>query len=222
MPTTLAELARLVQGQVRGNPDLPIARANALDRALADEVTYVAGAQHRDKLAVTRAGAVILAASEAERFAGNAIVVDNPQLAFARICAHLHPVIAPPAGVHPSAVVDPGARIASSAIIGARAVVGADAVIEAGAWVGPGCVVGSKVRIGERSRLMPGVVVHDDCVIGRDCLVLPGAVIGSDGFGFARDGSRWVRQPQLGRVIIGDEVEIGANTTIDRGTFGDT
>jgi len=222
MGITLAELARLVQAEVRGEYGFVIERANSLELAGPRDIAFVAGQRYLSDLAATRAGAVILKPSEAAHFPGNVLIAGNPHLAFARICAHLHPEPMPQAGIHVSAIVEASARVAGTAIVGPGAVIGADSVIEAGAWIGAGCVVGRGVIVGERSRLVARVVVGDGCVVGRDCLLQPGAVIGADGFGFARDGSRWIRQPQLGRVTIGDDVEIGANTTVDRGTFGDT
>ncbi len=222
MSITLTELARLVQGRVRGEPGFVVTRANSLDRAGPQDITYVAGGRHLPQLADTRAGAVLLTETDAAQFSGNVIIVSNPHLAFARICDHLHPLSIPATGVHPSAVVATDARIAPTAVIGPMAVIESGAVIAAGTWVGPGCIVGRNVAIGEQTRLIARVVVHDDCIIGRDCLLQAGAVIGAEGFGFARDGSHWIKQPQLGRVVIGDRVEVGANTTIDRGTFDDT
>ncbi len=222
MGITLAELARLVQGRVRGESGFMVERANSLERAGPRDIAFVAGAYYLNRLAESRAGAVILAEADAMRFSRNAVVVENPQLAFARVCAYLHPSVAPKPGAHHSAVLDPSARIAASATVGPMTVVGAGAVIGDSAWIGPGCVIGSNAVIGERTRLVARVVVQNDCVIGCDCLLHPGAAIGVDGFGFARDGSRWIKQPQLGRVVVGDNVEIGANTAIDRGTFGDT
>jgi UDP-3-O-[3-hydroxymyristoyl] glucosamine N-acyltransferase len=222
MPIPLADLAHLVQGEVRGDAGFVVERANSLEQAGPRDIAFVAGAKHAAHIATTRAGALVLGPSEAGGFAGNAIVVSNPPLAFARICAHLHPEALSPPGVHATAVVDASARVDPSAVLGAMSTVGAGATIAADVVLGPGCVIGRGVLIGARSRLGARVVVLDHCVIGRNCLLQPGAVIGADGFGFARDGARWVKQPQLGRVVIGDDVEIGANTTIDRGTFGDT
>jgi UDP-3-O-[3-hydroxymyristoyl] glucosamine N-acyltransferase len=222
MGVPLAELARLVQGRLRGNPGFVVERANSLDRAGPQDITFVVGARNRRRLSETRAGAVILVESDAEQFSGNALVVENPQLAFAHICGVLHPATTSAPGVHPTAVVDSSARVASSAIVAAGVVIGPDVSIGENAWIGPGSVIGRQVVIGERTRLFARVVVQDECVIGHDCLLHPGVVIGADGFGFARDGKRWVKQPQRGRVVIGNDVEIGANTAIDRGTFGDT
>lgn len=222
MGLTLEELARRVQGRVQGRPEVIVERAAPLGSAGPRDIAFVADARHAQALARTAAGAVVTTALLAEGFAGNALIVDNPRLAFARIAAWLHPepVVAP--GVHPSAVVDGNARVHPRAYIGPHAVIEAGALIAEGAQVGAGCFVGRNAVIGERTRLAARVVVAHDCVLGRDCLVHPGAVIGADGFGYAKDGERWVKQPQLGRVTIGDEVEIGANTTIDRGALGDT
>lgn len=222
MGLSLEELARRVQGRVQGRSELVIERAASLAEAGPHDIAFAADERYREQLAATAAGAVVLTAALAEHFSGNALIVNDPRLAFARIAGWLHPP--PPAvpGIHPSAVVDARARVAPDAEIGPHAVVEADAVVASGAVVGPGCYIGHGARIGEGTRLVAHVVVAHGCVLGRHCLVHPGVVIGADGFGYARDGERWVKQPQLGRVVIGDDVEIGANTTIDRGTLGDT
>ena len=222
MSVTLAELARLVTAELRGDAGIVIQSVNSLKHAGPGQITFVTSARYADELKATHAAAVVLAADVAPLFAGNALVVDNPALAFARICAHLNPPAKPPIGVHATAQVHVGARIAPSASVGAMSIVEEGAEIAAGAVIGPGSFVGRDAAIGEGTRLTARVVVQERCRIGRDCLLHPGVVIGADGFGFARDGSHWIKQPQLGRVVIGDDVEIGANTTIDRGTFGDT
>ncbi len=222
MGVTLAELARLVQGTVRGESGFVVERANSLECAGPQDISFATGARYLDRLADTHAGVVILTELDAARFSRHVLMVNNPALAFARVCAHLHPPLTPVAGVHSSAVVDPSARIAATATIAPTAVVGPGTAIGERVSIGPGCVVGRNCVIGEHTRLIARVVVQDDCVIGRNGLLHAGAVIGSDGFGFARDGSRWIKQPQLGRVVVGNDVEVGANTTIDRGTMGDT
>lgn len=222
MGVTLAELARLVQGRLRGDSSIVIHGANSLTQAGPQEITFIANSRYQDQLSVTRAAAVIATDEIASHFGGNALVVDNPALAFARICDRLHPAPKPAAGTHSTAVVHTSARIAATASIGPMVVIGAETVIGADAIIGSGCVLGANVSIGTGTTLNARVVVLDYCRIGEGCIVHPGVVIGADGFGFARDGSQWVKQPQRGRVVIGDNVEIGANTTIDRGTFGDT
>jgi UDP-3-O-[3-hydroxymyristoyl] glucosamine N-acyltransferase len=222
MGATLAELARLVHGKVRGQTTASIDGANSLDRAGPRDIAFFTSAKYRDQLAATKAAAVILREPDATHFTGNLLIVDNPSLAFARICAYLHPEPTRKAGIDASAVVSAGAAIDASAVVEATAVIGPGTRVAEDVWIGPGCVIGRNVSIGRGTRLMARVVVQEGCLIGRNCLVQPGAVIGGDGFGFARDGERWIKQPQLGRVVVGDDVEIGANSTIDRGTLGDT
>lgn len=222
MTVTLAELARRFQGQVRGNPDLVVKRAASLEAAGPDDIAYLSDSKYLARLSATRAGAVILTEADASHCTGSALIVENPHLCFARVAQLLHspPPFRP--GVHASAVVSPSARVAKSAWIGPHAVVEDDAEIMEDAYIGPGCLVGQGASVGAHSRLVAHVVLGDRCAIGADCLLQPGAVIGADGFGFAKDGERWQKVPQLGRVIVGNEVEVGANTTIDRGALDDT
>ncbi len=218
----LEELARHVQGRVQGRADIVIERAASLADAGPHDIAFAADERYREPLRATTAGAVVLTAALAEGFAGNALVVPDPRVAFARICAWLHPPPPIRPGIHPTAVIDPQARVSPDAEVGPHAVIEAGAVVAAGAYIGPGCYIGRGASVGEGTRLEAQVVLAHACVLGARCLVHPGAVIGADGFGFARDGETWVKQPQLGRVVVGDDVEIGANTTIDRGALGDT
>lgn len=222
MTVTLAELARRFQGRVRGNPDLVVKRVASLDAAGPDDISYLSDGKYLARLSATRAGAVILTEADASHCAGSALIVENPHLCFARVAQLLHspPPFRP--GVHAGAVVSPSAHVAKSAWIGPHAVVEDGAEIMEDAYVGPGCLVGQGAKVGARTRLVGHVAIGERCAIGADCLLHPGAVIGADGFGFARDGERWQKVPQLGRVIVGNEVEVGANTTIDRGALDDT
>jgi UDP-3-O-[3-hydroxymyristoyl] glucosamine N-acyltransferase len=222
MAVTLAELARRFHGRVRGNPDLVIERVASLEKAGPGDIAFLGDKRYLPRLAGTRAGAVILAEPDAPHYAGASLIVENPQLCFARVAQLLHspPPFKP--GAHASAVIGPSARIAASAWVGPHSVVEDGAEIGDDAYIGPGCHVGRRAVVKARSRLVSRVFIGDLCVVGEDCLIHPGAVIGSDGFGFARDGERWQKIPQLGRVIVGDEVEVGANTTIDRGALDDT
>jgi UDP-3-O-[3-hydroxymyristoyl] glucosamine N-acyltransferase len=222
MAVTLAELARRFQGKVRGNPDLVIKRVASLDSAGPDDIAYLSDRKYLAKLESTSAGAVILTEPDAVHRAGPMLIVANPHLCFARIAQMLHPLPAFESGVHASAVVSPSARIAASAWVGPHSVIEDGAEIMDAVYIGPGCLVGRDARLGARSRLVGHVAIGDECVIGEDCLFHPGAIVGSDGFGFARDGERWQKVPQLGRVIVGNDVEVGANTTIDRGALDDT
>ncbi|HEX9811708.1 MAG TPA: UDP-3-O-(3-hydroxymyristoyl)glucosamine N-acyltransferase [Burkholderiales bacterium] len=222
MPVTLAELARRFGAQVRGAGETPISGVADFDLAGPGQITYVSEPSRRRRLDSCRAAAVVVSAADAAAYSGNALIVDRPQLCFARIAAFLH---APPraaAGVHARAQVDPNARVAATAAIGANTVVEAGAVVGENAELGPGCYVGRGAEIGAGSRLLGHAWIGAACVLGRNCQLQPGVIVGSDGFGYAQDGGRWVKVPQLGRVVIGDDVEIGANSTIDRGALNDT
>jgi UDP-3-O-[3-hydroxymyristoyl] glucosamine N-acyltransferase len=222
MAVTLAELARRFHCEVRGDAGAEVDAVASLESAGPRSVTFVADPGYLKQLERTAAGVVILRAADAARYSGNVLIADNPHLCFARIAAYLHPPPAFEPGVHASAVVEEGARVAASAWVGAQAVIETGAVIGEHAYIGPGCHIGRAAAIGAASRLVGRVTVAPACRIGQRALIHPGAVIGSDGFGYARDGARWEKVPQLGSVVIGDDVEIGANTTIDRGALADT
>lgn len=222
MGILLAELAKQLGAQLRGDGSLEITGLAAPGRAGPRDLSFVANRKYLKQLGGTHPGALLVAAPDAERFDGNALIVDNPHVAFARAASLLFPPASRPQGVHASACVDATATVDQSAWVGPLAVVEAHAVVEAGAYIGPGCYLGANAHVGQRTRLIGHVSVLHDCVIGADCIVWPGAVIGADGFGYARDGARWVKVPQIGRVVIGRDVEIGANTTVDRGAIDDT
>lgn len=222
MAETLSELARLAGGQLRGDRNHKIQSVSTLAAAGPSDVAFLADDKYLSQLKRTRAGAVILDPAHADECPGNAILTDNPHLAFAHIAQRLHPATAAAPGIHPTAVVDATARVAANAAVGAHCVVGPGCVIGKNTVLGPHCVLGARAEIGDDTRLFAHVTLLDGCRIGKRGLVHPGAVIGADGFGFARDGARWVKVPQLGCVVIGDDVEIGANTTIDRGALTDT
>lgn len=222
MAVNLAELARRVHGAVRGKPDTVIERVAPLAGAGPHDIAFLADRKYRKLLTETNAGAVILRESDMGDYPGNALVVTNPHLAFAQVAAILHPVPLSATGIHPNALVASGAQVAPTASVGPLAVIEDGAVLGEHVQVGPGCHIGRGVALGAGTRLVANVHVADGCVVGRDCLLHPGAVIGADGFGFAKDGERWHKVPQLGRAVLGDAVEVGANTTIDRGALADT
>jgi UDP-3-O-[3-hydroxymyristoyl] glucosamine N-acyltransferase len=221
-PYTLAQIASRLGGRVVGDGGVEIEQVGSLEHAGARQIAFLAGARHKVRLAATRAAAVVLAPEAEGLTALPRIVSDGPYAYFARLSQLLNPSPVPAPGVHPAACVAPGARVAESARIEAGAVVGEGAQIGERAWIGAGCYVGEGAAIGEASRLYPLVVVYPACRIGARAIVHSGAVIGADGFGMAADEGRWLKVPQIGRVLIGDDVEIGANTTIDRGTIDDT
>lgn len=209
--------------ELRGDPDKVVERVATLARADGRSLTFLANSAYRSQLAVTGAAAVILAPADAAGCPVDTLVTRDPYVVYARIAAELHPAPAPEPGIHPTAVLGPGASIPASCEIGPGVVLGRGVVLGERVVLGPRTVLGDRVAIGPDSRLMPGVTVYPDVRIGARCVLHTGAVVGSDGFGFAREreGS-YVKVPQLGGVDVGDDVEIGANTTIDRGAIDNT
>ena len=229
MLTTPQAIATLVNGRVQGDPDRALTGIATLQSATSASVSFLSNPRYRAQLAATQAGCVIVAERllplEPHECAGaSLVVVADPYLAYARLSQWwaVHSRAAAPAGVHPSAVVEPGARIHPTASIGPLCHVAAGAVVEAGAMIGPHCVLGPQAHIGPDTRLSASVSVLQGCRIGARGVVHPGAVVGADGFGFAPHAGQWVKIEQLGAVRIGDDVEIGANTCIDRGALEDT
>lgn len=218
----LDDIAARFGGRVVGNTGVEIVQVATLDSAQAENIAFLANSKYRAQLATTRAGAVIVAEADAEATELPRIVCDNPYSYFAKLSAFLNPLPAAPAGIHASAVVGEGARVAASAHIGPNVVIGAGAQIGADCVVMDGCSIGAGVVIGENVRLYPRVVIYHGCVLGNNVIAHSGVVIGADGFGIAMEEGRWLKIPQIGRVVIGDDVEIGANTTIDRGALDDT
>jgi UDP-3-O-[3-hydroxymyristoyl] glucosamine N-acyltransferase len=173
-------------------------------------------------LASSRASAIVVAPADADACPVAALVDSNPYLAYARIAMLMYPAATAAAGIHPSTVVASGARIAASASVGPLCVIETGAVLGERVQVGAGCTILAGASVGDDTQLMPRVTLYPAVSIGARCLLHAGAVIGADGFGFAADAGRWVKVPQVGSVRVGDDVEIGANTTIDRGAIGDT
>jgi UDP-3-O-[3-hydroxymyristoyl] glucosamine N-acyltransferase len=217
---TLTEIAAQLGGEVVG--EARVGRVASLAAADAGSIAFFANPKYRPQLDQTRAGALILGAAVREASNLPRIVVDNPYAYFARVSAMLNPPRAHAPGLHPSASVDASAQVDASASIGAQVSIEAGAHIGAGAVLEAGVRIGAQAEVGAQSHLHPNVVVYDHCRIGARAIIHAGAVIGADGFGFAPEAGAWVKVPQIGRVIIGDDVEIGANTTIDRGAIDDT
>lgn len=218
----LEDIVTRFGGRVLGNAGVLISQIATLDSANAHQIAFLANSKYRAQLDSTRAGAVILGAADAEATTLPRIVCENPYAYFARLSAFLNPLPQAVAGIHSTAVVGNGANIAPSAQIDAHVVIGDGAQIGAHSVIMAGCNIGADSVIGENSRLYPRVVVYHNCVLGNNLIVHSGVVIGADGFGFAMDDGRWLKIPQIGRVVIGNDVEIGANTTIDRGALDDT
>ena len=218
---TLDEIVARLGGELRGDGRTRVEQVSPLEEAGPRHISFLANPKLVSLLATTRAAAVVLSARTADAFPGARIVAADPYLYFARVSRLLNPPPAVVPGVHPTAVVE--GELGPRVRVGAHAVIAAGASIGEGASIGAGCLIGERAVIGCDSVLHPGVTVYADCVIGARAIVHSGVVIGADGFGFARerDGS-WVKIPQIGRVVIGDDVEIGANTTVDRGALADT
>ena len=218
----LGQLAVRFGCSVRGDADVQVEHVATLAHAGPGAISFLANPRYREQLAHTRASAVILAEEHAEQCPVAALVADDPYATYARIADLLHPRGSRRPGIDERAVVDPRADVASSASVGACAVIAAGARIEEHAVVGPGCVVSDDARLGPHAELVANVYLGPRVWIGARTLVHPGTVIGADGFGFAREPEGWLKVPQLGSVRIGDDVEIGALTTVDRGAIEDT
>ena len=220
MPTVGA-LADLVGGEVRGDRSLEIRGLAPLETAGPDEISFLAHPRYRSLLAASRAGAVI-APPGTEVPCAVLVEHEAPYLAFAALMRHLHPDPEAVPGVHPAATVDPAAQVDPSASVSAGAVVQAGAVVGEGVYVGPAAVVGEGVILEERTRVEAGAILVAGTRCGARCRIGPGAVVGSAGFGYAPTADGWQAIPQVGVVVLEDDVEIGANTTVDRATLGTT
>ena len=220
MALRLDEIVARFGGEIVGAGDTVISRIDTLENAGPGDLAFLANPKYRCQLATTRAAAVIMAPPAAEGPAA-AILTPQPYLYYARVAQWLSPQPAAEPGVHSSAVVE--GEVAASASIGPNVWIGAGAKIGDGVLIAANCSIGAGVEIGAGSRLAANVAIYPGSRLGQRCLVHSGAVIGADGFGFAREATgAWVKIPQIGRVLIGDDVEIGAGTTIDRGALGDT
>lgn len=216
----LDEIVAHLGGALEGDGSIVVSQVATLASAQAGQIAFLANPKYRQQLQSTSASAVIVP----PKFAGDTtlprIVHPNSYAYYARVVQLLNPAEARPRGVHPSAVVH--SVVPPSVSVGENVVLGKDVALGENVTLYPGCVVGDGVSIGDDSVLYPNVVIYRACKIGKRAVVQAGAVIGSDGFGFAKEGDSWVKIPQIGRVVIGDDVEIGANTSIDRGALDDT
>jgi len=219
---SLGDIAAQFGGEIAGDSGVRLTRVATLEAATADAIAFLANPRYLAQLKSTRAGAIIVGAEARDATRLPRIVCANPYAYFARVSGLFNPPRAPRPGVHPSAVVDGSAVVSAEAEVGPCAVIGARTRIGARSVIGAGCVIGDDVEIGVDTRLWPRVTVYHDCRIGERVILHSGVVIGADGFGIALDGERWVKVPQIGRVLIGNDVEIGANTTVDRGALDDT
>nr|WP_244595942.1 UDP-3-O-(3-hydroxymyristoyl)glucosamine N-acyltransferase [Pseudidiomarina aestuarii] len=220
---TLQDLASAIGAEAVGDGSQPIQGVATLASATTGQIAFLANDKYRSQLDATRASAVIVAPNVDLPEGLSALVTKNPYAGFAKVAQLLDTTPSPAAvGIDPTAQVDASAHIGERVAIGPNVIVAAGAVISDDAVIGAGCYIGPRVQIGERTKLWQHVVFYHDCVVGADCLFHSGAVIGADGFGWANEQGKWIKIPQLGRVVIGDRVEVGASTTIDRGALDDT
>jgi UDP-3-O-[3-hydroxymyristoyl] glucosamine N-acyltransferase len=219
---TLREIVARLGGEALGEAGVALTGVGTLDSAGPAQIAFLANPRYRGRLATTRAGAVILGRADRDAAAIPRIVADNPYAYYARTVALFNPEERGTPGIHPFAQVDGSSNVDASAEIGPFVVVGPGCSIGKGVRIGAHCVLGERVSLGEGTRLHARVSIYERCSIGARCILHAGVVIGADGFGMARDGERWLKIPQVGAVRIGDDVEVGANTTIDRGALDDT
>ncbi|WP_025901297.1 UDP-3-O-(3-hydroxymyristoyl)glucosamine N-acyltransferase [Tatumella sp. UCD-D_suzukii] len=218
----LADLAQQLDAELHGDGDIAISGIASMQSATSGKITFLANSRYREQLAHCKADAVVLTEADLEWCQSAALVVKDPYLTYARMAQLLDTTPSPAENIGPGAVVSPQARLGANVAIGANAVIESGAELGDNVVIGAGCFVGKKTRIGAGTRLWANVSVYHEVIIGENCLVQSGTVIGADGFGYANDRGNWVKIPQLGSVVIGDRVEIGACTTIDRGALDNT
>ncbi|MCG9963771.1 UDP-3-O-(3-hydroxymyristoyl)glucosamine N-acyltransferase [Shewanella cutis] len=219
---TLKELSLLLDGVVQGDETLVINSVATLEHATSGQISFLANSKYRAQLESTQASAVLLSAKDAQDYQGTALVVKDPYVGFARVAQLLDTTPKAAMGIHPSAQIDPSAQLGEGVAIGANAVIGANVILGENVQIGAGTVIGQDSIIGSNTRLWANVTLYHNVHLGQDCIIHSGAIIGSDGFGYANERGQWIKIPQTGGVRIGDRVEIGANSTIDRGALGHT
>lgn len=222
MALSLGKLAAIAQAELRGDPDRIIERVQTLQDASAGAISFLANPRYRGYLKNTSASAVIVAPEHVDDCPVDCLVSDNPYLAHARVTTALYPYPEIVAGVHQTATVEDTARVSASAQVCAKAYIGSGVVIHDDVYVGPGCMVLEHTEVGRDSRLVAMVTLGPKTRLGERCLIHPGAVIGGDGFGLANDDGNWFKVPQIGCAVLGDDVEVGSCSSIDRGAIGDT
>ncbi|MBD8482545.1 UDP-3-O-(3-hydroxymyristoyl)glucosamine N-acyltransferase [Pseudomonas coleopterorum] len=218
----LGQLAEFLGATVSGDPEKIITGLATLQEAGPDQLSFLANPQYRKFLPDSHAGAVLLKAADAEGFQGDALIVPDPYLAYARISHLFDPKPRASTGVHPTAVIAADAQVDAAASVGPFAVVESGARIAAGVTIGAHCFIGARCEIGEGGWLAPRVTLYHDVRIGKRVVIQSGAVLGGEGFGFANEKGVWQKIAQIGGVSIGDDCEIGVNTAIDRGALADT
>ncbi|QIM66778.1 UDP-3-O-(3-hydroxymyristoyl)glucosamine N-acyltransferase [Mannheimia granulomatis] len=220
----LIDLAEHIGGTLKGNADLAIQSIAALDKAGSSQITFISNAKYRENLTACNAAAIIVSPADVEfcREDQNLIIVDNPYVAYAKLAQYMDSTPKAANGIHPNAVISPDAKLGNNVSIAANAVIESGVELGDDVIIGAGCFVGKNSKIGARTQLWANVSIYHNVQIGSDCLIQSSAVIGSDGFGYANDKGQWIKIPQTGGVIIGNRVEIGSCTCIDRGALDPT
>ncbi|MBS0057201.1 UDP-3-O-(3-hydroxymyristoyl)glucosamine N-acyltransferase [Yersinia sp. Marseille-Q3913] len=218
----LADLAQQLDAQVHGDGDLVITGIASMHSAEPSQITFLSNSRYQEQLATCHAGAVVLTEADLPFCKSAALVVKNPYLTYARMAQIMDTTPQPAQDIAPSAVISAQATLGDCVSVGANAVIESGVVLGDNVIIGAGCFIGKNTHIGAGSRLWANVSVYHEVVIGQNCLIQSGTVIGADGFGYANDRGNWIKIPQLGSVHIGDRVEIGACTTIDRGALDNT
>ncbi|MCL1143344.1 UDP-3-O-(3-hydroxymyristoyl)glucosamine N-acyltransferase [Shewanella gaetbuli] len=219
---TLKEVGLLLNAVVQGDDSQVISSVATLEDAIEGQLSFLANSKYRAQLEQTQATAVLMTEQNAQDYKGTAIILADPYVGFARIAQQLDTTPAAAQGIHPSAFIDPTAQLGDNVSIGANAVIAANVILSDNVQIGAGTVVGESSIIGQNTRLWANVTVYHDVHIGMNCIVHSASVIGSDGFGYANERGTWIKIPQTGGVRIGNNVEIGACTSIDRGALSHT
>lgn len=218
----LSELATIISARIKGDANCKISGIATLQNAKAGQLSFLHNIKYHKYLAATKASAVLLTEEDAASFPGNALIVKDPYYAYAQIANLFITMEAPLAGIHTSAVVGENCQIHPSVAIAAKVVIGDNVVIGEHSRIDAGCVIGNDCQIGKSSHLYPNVTLYSAVKMGDRVIIHSGVVIGADGFGLVKRGEKWEKIPQIGGVTIGNDVEVGANTSIDRGAIDDT
>lgn len=219
---TLKEIGQLLNATIRGDDTHVVTSVATLEDAIEGQLSFLANSKYRAQLEATQASAVLLTEKDAADYKGTAIIVADPYVGFARVAQLLDTSPKAAVGIHPSAQIEASAKIGENVSIGANAVIGANVILSDNVQIGSGSVVGESSIIGQNSCLWANVTLYHNVHIGTDCIIHSSTVVGSDGFGYANEKGNWIKIPQTGGVRIGNRVEIGASTTIDRGALSHT
>ena len=219
---TLAQIALHVDGVIIGDAECEISNVSTLQAANRQQISFLANSKYKKYLPTSQAGAVIVSKEMVELVKNSAIVVDDPYVAYAKIATLLNPPKKITTGISPTAMIEAGVTILKTVSIGPQVVIEANVILADNVVIGAGTVLQDEVIVGENTRIAENVTICHGVEIGKNVVIHPGVVIGADGFGIVNDKGKWIKIPQIGRVKIGDNVEIGANTTVDRGAIEDT